>query len=194
MRLPEELTTPRLRLRRPRADDAAFLHTLFSDPEVVRFLSFRPLETREDARGILERWRLVWRQSGGELPAGETGASLTYVVQPTGEGPIGTLSVAAGRYGYELAYALARFAWGRGYMPEAVKAMSDWLLSHGVWRVFATCHVDNVGSQRALEKAGFEREGRMRRYFTFPNLGPEPADGYLYARVREPQSGRATEE
>jgi len=63
--------------------------------------------------------------------------------------------------------------------------VADGLLAWGAWRVFATCHVENVGSQRTLEKAGFEREGRMRRYFTFPNLGPEPADGYLYARVKE---------
>jgi RimJ/RimL family protein N-acetyltransferase len=36
-----------------------------------------------------------------------------------------------------------------------------------------------------LEKAGFEREGLLRRYLVFPNLGsPDPSDVLVYARVR----------
>ncbi|WP_456445648.1 GNAT family N-acetyltransferase [Deinococcota bacterium DY0809b] len=183
MRLPEKLESERLVLRPPQEGDLGFLFGLMSDPEVVRFLGFRPVETREDERAVLERWMRSWTYGRGELPERPPGESLTYLVTTRAQEPLGTLSVSSSRYGYELAYALARSAWGRGYMPEAVRTLSDWLLSHGAWRVFATCHVDNVGSQRTLEKAGFEREGRMRRYFTFPNLGPEPADGYLYAKV-----------
>ncbi len=156
---------------------------MYADAAVVRFLSFEPLTAEEQARTMLERFVNAWRRYGGQLPGERRG--YVYILEKLHGGPIGTLGVHPETYGYELSYALARPAWGHGYMPEAVVAVSDWLLGNGVWRVFATCHVDNTGSQRTLEKAGFEREGRMRRYFTFPNLGPIPADGYLYARVRE---------
>ncbi len=183
MRLPAELETERLRLRLPEDADRDFVFDLFSDPEVVRYLSFRPLATLEQAQTMLGHFRSAWQRHLGDLAAEKRG--YLYVVEERWGAAVGTLGVRRETYGYELSYALARSAWGRGYMPEAVRAVSDWLLENGAWRVFATCHVENTGSQRTLEKAGFEREGRMRRYFTFPNLDPEPADGYLYARVRQ---------
>ena len=53
-----------------------------------------------------------------------------------------------------------------------------------VQRLSAFTHADHAASGRVLEKAGFAREGRLRRYFVFPNLGPEPLDVLVYARVR----------
>jgi RimJ/RimL family protein N-acetyltransferase len=35
-----------------------------------------------------------------------------------------------------------------------------------------------------MEKAGFAFEGVLRRWLVFPNLGPEPRDCRMYARVR----------
>ncbi|WP_457627330.1 GNAT family N-acetyltransferase [Oceanithermus sp.] len=183
MRLPRVIETPRLRLRPPAEGDLEALFALYSDPEVVRYLSFRPLRERGQVRVMLERFVRAWQQGGGDLTL--EGRTYLYVLERPGAGALGSLGARKETYGYELSYALARSAWGHGYMPEVVRAVSDWLLENGAWRVFATCHVENTGSQRTLEKAGFQREGRMRRYFTFPNLGPEPADGYLYARVRE---------
>ncbi|WP_457636657.1 GNAT family N-acetyltransferase, partial [Oceanithermus sp.] len=177
MRLPAEIITKRLRLRRPTPADLDFLLALYSDPQVVRYLSFKPLERREQAHAMLDHFLDVWERYQGELSTGTPGH--LYVIEDGPGRVAGTFGVRCENHGYELSYALARSAWGHGYVPEAITAVSDWLLEHGAWRVFATCHVDNRGSQRALEKAGFEREGRMRRYFTFPNLGPEPADGYL---------------
>ena len=182
MRLPRELETERLRLRTPRPDDQGFLEGLFSDPGVVRFLSLEPVTEPERIRAMLSAFTAAWARHGGDLSVEKQGF-LYLLERRSDRAPLGTLGVRKETYGYELSYALARSAWGHGYMPEAVRAVADWLLAHGAWRVFATCHVDNTGSQRVLEKAGFEREGRMRRYFTFPNLGPEPADGYLYAKV-----------
>jgi RimJ/RimL family protein N-acetyltransferase len=42
--------------------------------------------------------------------------------------------------------------------------------------------VENVGSQRVLEKGGFEREGRLRGYF---KLRGRRMDNYLYSLLRE---------
>jgi [ribosomal protein S5]-alanine N-acetyltransferase len=52
-----------------------------------------------------------------------------------------------------------------------------------VYRVWATCSVDNTRSGRMLERAGFELEGRLARHAVYPSLSPEPSDSLLYAKV-----------
>lgn len=54
----------------------------------------------------------------------------------------------------------------------------------GFFRVQASCDVDNIASQRALEKSGFVREGRLERLTVHPNISPEPRPCFMYARCR----------
>jgi ribosomal-protein-alanine N-acetyltransferase len=35
-----------------------------------------------------------------------------------------------------------------------------------------------------MEKAGMNREGILRKWMVFPNLGPVPRDCYCYSRVK----------
>ena len=52
----------------------------------------------------------------------------------------------------------------------------------GLKRIEAFAHVDNIGSNRTLQKAGFTKEGRMRKRFMIKNtLG----DCNAYSFVRE---------
>ena len=54
----------------------------------------------------------------------------------------------------------------KGYGSEAVLMMVDYLfLNHDIVRIQAETHPDNVGSQRVLEKAGFTKEGLIRKSF-----------------------------
>ena len=74
---------------------------------------------------------------------------------------------------------------GEGIATEAARAVVDWALSESsVFRVWAVTDVDNVRSARVLEKLGFEREGRLRRWMIAPNLSDEPRDCWCYARVK----------
>jgi RimJ/RimL family protein N-acetyltransferase len=82
-------------------------------------------------------------------------------------------------------YVLARQYWGNGYMLEALAHLVDWALAQpGVYRAWAFCDVDNPGSARVMEKAGMTLEGRLRRWHVCPELGDEPRDCWVYARVR----------
>ena len=70
-------------------------------------------------------------------------------------------------------------------MSEAARAMVDWAMGlDDIFRVSAVCDIDNIGSARVMEKAGMEREGRLRRYMIHPHLSPEPRDVYMYAKVK----------
>lgn len=79
---------------------------------------------------------------------------------------IGSVAVwvdsAAHRRG-EFGYVFHPRHWGRGYATEAAEMLLDiGFRTLGLHRVTATCHPDNVGSWRVLEKAGMTREARMR--------------------------------
>ncbi|TVR39923.1 MAG: N-acetyltransferase [Planctomycetota bacterium] len=57
-----------------------------------------------------------------------------------------------------------RDAWGQGFATEAIRAVVDFAFQHlALHRVQAGCYADNVGSMRALEKVGFQREGVWRQ-------------------------------
>jgi len=54
----------------------------------------------------------------------------------------------------------------KGYGSEAVQMMVDYLfLNHNIVRIQAETHPDNAGSQRVLQKAGFVKEGLIRKSF-----------------------------
>ena len=71
----------------------------------------------------------------------------------------------------------------KGYGTEAIQLMVDYLfLSKDIVRVQAGTHVKNKQSQKTLEKAGFRREGTIRKaYF----IHGEWADHYMYSVLRE---------
>jgi len=83
----------------------------------------------------------------------------------------------------EIGFALTPSERGKGYCTEAVKIMVDYLFaSKEIVRIQATTHVENKASQKILEKAGFTREGTIRKMLF---IRGEWADGYLYSILRE---------
>jgi ribosomal-protein-alanine N-acetyltransferase len=60
----------------------------------------------------------------------------------------------------EIGYSVLPDRRRRGYATEATRALTGWALDQpGVRAVAATCAPDNVGSIRALERAGFAKVG-----------------------------------
>ena len=63
----------------------------------------------------------------------------------------------------ELGYYIAEEHWGKGIMTEAVKQLCDYVFTHtDMIRIYAEPFAYNIGSQRVLEKAGFQYEGTLR--------------------------------
>lgn len=83
----------------------------------------------------------------------------------------------------ELGYWLARPYWGQGIMTAAIGRMVTHAFAHfPIDRVFARPFGSNIGSQRALEKAGFTLEARL--HATIEKNGRKE-DELIYA-VRRP--------
>ena len=52
----------------------------------------------------------------------------------------------------------------KGYASEALAGVARWALTEGgIQRAWLTANTDNVASIRVAEKAGFRREGTLRR-------------------------------
>lgn len=94
------------------------------------------------------------------------------LVVATNEGEVaGDVSYHQERYGpnegsvaYNIGIALVPEHRGKGYGVEAQRLLAEYLFAvYPVKRVEATTDIANIPEQRALEKAGFTREGVLRQ-------------------------------
>jgi ribosomal-protein-alanine N-acetyltransferase len=170
----ELIHTERLVLRRPRVSDAQALFTGYtSDPRATRYLTWCPHVSVEETRSHLELLETTWGQ----------GDARSWVIcdKANAEQAVGMITLRLAVFRADLGYVLAPSVWGRGYMPEAVRALVAYAHAEGLYRVSAYCDVKNAQSARVLQKAGLTHEGLLRRYAIHPNVSPEPRDVHLYA-------------
>jgi len=97
--------------------------------------------------------------------------------------PVGGIGLTPGtdieRVNAEIGYWLGKKYWGRGIVTAALEAVTRHaVLAFNLTRVFAVPFVDNAGSIRVLEKAGFVREGLMKQSAIKDGV---VRDQYLYA-------------
>ena len=111
---------------------------------------------------------------------------LSFAIE-VGGSAVGGISLHRGvdveRFGAELGYWLGAPFWGRGITTAAVRLVSAYAFEAcGLERVFAMPYARNAASARVLEKAGFVREGVLRRH-AFKDGVFE--DQWLYATLRK---------
>lgn len=88
--------------------------------------------------------------------AGEVAGSIDY--RPVPFGP------QSGNRAYEIGITIAPAHRGRGYGSEAQRLLAAYLFAaYPIERVQASTDSTNLAEQRALERAGFRREGVLRR-------------------------------
>lgn len=84
----------------------------------------------------------------------------------------------------ELGYYLAEEYWGKGIMTDAIRQICSLIFdTTDILRIYAEPFAYNIGSRRALEKAGFTYEGTMK-YNAVKN--GKVLDMTLYALTKEP--------
>jgi ribosomal-protein-alanine N-acetyltransferase len=176
--LPATFETPRLLARLPVPADAQLIFAAYaSKPEVSRYMVWRPHADVATTESFISEC----------IAAAKAGVRMPYVLSER-HSPnvlIGMLEARPLACKVDLGYVLSPSVWGRGYMPEAISGLTALALGESeVFRVQAFCDVENVPSQRALEKSGFLREGRHERFFVHPNLSSEPRSCYMYAKCR----------
>ncbi len=90
-------------------------------------------------------------------------------------------------YYWSMGIALLPEARGKGYGTQAHQVLARYLFAHTtVHRIEGVTEAENVAEQRALEKAGFTREGVMRSVFWRDGAW---RDGVLYSLLRTDQPG-----
>jgi ribosomal-protein-alanine N-acetyltransferase len=86
------------------------------------------------------------------------------------------------RIGAEIGYWLGEAHWGKGVATAAIRLVTDHAFNErSLIRVFAIPFTANAASCRALEKAGYQREGIMRKSAIKDG---QVLDQFLYAAVR----------
>jgi len=152
------IETKRLILRKFRIEDAEHMFKNWaSDPEVSRFLTWPPHPDVQLTRALLADWIGKYEDLG----------YYNWVIElkEIGE-PVGNISVVHLKENIEAAeigYCLGQAWWGRGIMPEALKAVTEYLFDEvGLNRVAAYHDSNNPKSGRVMQKAGMKLEGVLR--------------------------------
>jgi ribosomal-protein-alanine N-acetyltransferase len=174
---PETLETPRLHLRLPVQDDSyAVFQKYTQDQEVTKYLTWKPHKNVDITREFIQRCIQCWQDES---------AFPWIVVRKNDAELVGMIELRIDHFRADLGYVIAREYWGNGYATEMTKSVIGWAITQeNIYRVWATCDVENLASARVLEKAGMQREGVLRRFIVHPNISDEPRDSYCYSIVK----------
>ncbi len=149
-----ELKTPRLSLRRHVAKDAKELHENFGlNKAMYEHSGWNPYATLEDAEKTVSHFMASY----------EDPHFYGWAIEYTGKlvGTVGAYDYDAEKNTIEIGVSIEEASWGKGFATEALSAALRYLADEeGIATVTAWCSADNIGSQRALEKAGMKQSGR----------------------------------
>lgn len=154
----QNIETHRLLLRRFRIEDAEEMYENWaSDPEVTKYLTWPTHSSVEISRMVLNDW----------IPRYEDGGFFNWAIvwKETGSviGNISVVKVNEAAESGDIGYCMGRAYWGRGIMPEALRAVMGFLFDTvGLNRVAATHAPENPKSGRVMAKAGMIKEGVLR--------------------------------
>lgn len=157
------IETERLLLRRFTLSDAQMMFDNYCrKSKVTEFMSWSCHTSVEDTKSYLTnvvlpaydkpdtyRWAIVWKETNTVI------------------GAIDAFSGDEVRRRVEVGWVLSDEYWGRGIMPEAAKAVVEYLFAVGYQRVQATHHPDNKKSGRVMQKIGMTYEGTLKKYSLF---------------------------
>ena len=161
------LRTERLILRPWRQEDLNDFFEYASVDGVGQMADWLPHENKETTQTVLDSFITHKKTFALELD-GKVIGSLG--IEEYSEKNYPELAQLQGR---EIGYVLSKDYWGRGLMPEAVKAVINWLFNEEKLDFIMVGHFDwNNQSRRVVEKCGFQYMKTIKyktRYNTMEN-------------------------
>ena len=154
------IETERLILRKFVIEDADEMYNNWaSDAEVTKYLTWPVHSDIEVTQNILGDWINNYNN--------DYYFNWAIVFKQTNE-VVGNISVVKFNkdiLAVEIGYCLSRKLWGNNIMPEALKAIIDYLFNDvGINRI-AACHdINNPNSGKVMKKAGMKYEGTLRKH------------------------------
>lgn len=164
------ICTPRLYLRQFTAADAPKAYANWmSDPDVTEFLTWEAHRSPEETERTIKSW--IYSYGSGTM-------DWCITLRKDRE-PVGSITAVQDfpDKGYcELGYCIGKDHWGKGYMTEAVKAVTEFIFRNTDYEwVQARCDTENHGSRKCLEKCSYrlaaelelpcaKRKGEIRTY------------------------------
>lgn len=152
------IETERLLLRKITFDDAEDIYEYTSDQIVSKYVTWDRHGTIMDTKGFIhfvnQQYALQKLAPWG-IELKENGKLI---------GTVDFVSWQPKHFTAEIGYAIARRYWGKGITTEAAKALIHFGFTEmNLVRIQARCMVENVGSQRVMEKSGMTFEGIIRK-------------------------------
>lgn len=151
------IETERLLLREFNINDAqAMFNNWANDLEVTQYMTWNPHKDVNETKMIIRKWLAEYKK--------ENTYRFAIVLKPSNE-LIGSIDVVDYVNGNpEIGYCLSRKHWNKGYMTEALNSFIDFLFKQGFKEIVIEAMVENLASNRVIEKCGFtftHQEGKI---------------------------------
>ena len=173
---PKILETPRLRLRPVTEGDADDIFEYARSERSTLYMTFprhRDIATSiEFAKRCAECW--------------ETGSAFPWAItKKEDDWLFGIIELRLRAPRADFGYSLNERYWGNGFASEAAIAVVEWALDQpSIFRVWATCHPENIASARVLKKAGLQLETTLANWEARPQLNEVAGTSLSFARLR----------
>lgn len=159
------LATERLLMRELCLADCHDFKEIFSSEKVMAYYGMFPVDNLEIVLQLIESLRSYYYE--------DRGIRWAILNRQTGQfmGTCGFHNCNNAARRAEIGYELHEDFWGHGYIKEAIEAMKGYGCSAmNLHRIEAMVYPENIGSIKALEALGFEKEGLLKGYAYFRNI------------------------
>lgn len=162
-----KLETERLILRPVELSDVEGMFLLDSNPNVHKYLGNHPIKSIEESIGYIESLQNQYKKNG----IGRFAVILKESGDFIGWSGIKYITEEENNHinFYEIGYRLREEFWGKGFAYESAKAWFDYAFNElKVDNLYASAHIDNIGSRKILEKIGL----KLKNEFIWNNEVP----------------------
>lgn len=157
MEFTKTIETERLILRKCTLDDVNDIFDYMRREKVAKYLSWKPHKSIAETKDFLNN--IV-------LPNYEEESYRWYIELKEESKIIGHIRVTSfnkAKKFADLGWAISDDYWGKGIMPEAGRAVLEYLKEIGFVRIEARHKVENINSGKVMQKIGMKFEGVLRK-------------------------------